>query len=471
MAHYMDELQENAPHEQEAAIDDLVTDFQKHGLSRRAFIQRAVALGLSLSAVSALLAACGSSTSGSSNLPKNTTKTLNLLTTWGGEEQDSFKAVVAPFTQSTGIKVNITATRDVNAQLTILLRGNNPPDIAIMPNPGKMQELAAQHKLLAFDSFMDMNQIHNDYASSWTDLGSYNGKLYAIFFKAANKGTVWYNPAQFQSNNYTTPASWQDMITLSNNIASSGKYPWSMGVESGAASGWPSADWVAQIFANQAGPDQYDKWVNHTIPWTDASVKNAFQYFGQIAHGNHYINGAPQSILATNFQPASFLPFESPPKAYLFYLGDFTEGFITTQFPNAKPETDFNFFPFPTINDQYKGAITVGADVVVAMRDGDSIHQLVKYLATADAQEIWVKRGGFTAVNKNVPVSDYPDAVAQASVTMLTSAPIVKYGAGDLMPAQVQTAFWKGLLDYIQDASKLDSVLSTIESTAVSAYH
>jgi alpha-glucoside transport system substrate-binding protein len=54
---------------------------------------------------------------------------------------------------------------------------------------------------------------------------------------------------------------------------------------------------------------------------------------------------------------------------------------------------------------------------------------------------------------------------------MLTAAPIVKYGAGDLMPAQVQTAFWKGLLDYIQDDSKLDSVLSTIESTAVSAYH
>ncbi len=467
MAH-MDELEENAS--QEAAIEGLVTDYQKHGLSRRAFIQRAVALGLSLSAVSALLAACGGTTSASS-IPTNSTKTLSLLTTWGGEEQASFKAVVAPFTQSTGITVNITATRDVNAQLTILLRGNNPPDIAILPNPGKMQELAAQHKLLALDSFLDMNQIHNDYASSWIDLGSYGGKLYAIFFKAANKGTVWYNPAQFTSNNYTTPATWQDMITLSNTIASSGKYPWSMGVESGAASGWPSADWVAQIFANQSGPAQYDKWVAHTIPWTDASVKNAFQYFGQIAHGNHYINGSPQSILATNFQPASYAPFQSPPTAYMYYLGDFTEGFITTQFPKLQPETEFNFFPFPTINDQYKGAITVGADVVVAMRNGDSIHQLVKYLATADAQAIWVKRGGFTAVNKNVPISDYPDAVSQASVKMLTSAPIVKYGAGDLMPAQVQTDFWKGLLTYIQDSSQLNTVLGNIESTAVTAYH
>ncbi len=133
MAH-VDEPQENAP--QEAAIETLVADYQKRGFSRRAFIQRSLALGLSLSAASALLAACGS-TAAPATSPPTTRKHLTLLTTWGGEEQDSFKAVVAPFTQSTGIRVNITATRDVNAQLTILLRGNNPPDIAILAESGQ----------------------------------------------------------------------------------------------------------------------------------------------------------------------------------------------------------------------------------------------------------------------------------------------------------------------------------------------
>ena len=459
---YTDNPQEQP---QQEAIDSLVTEYQTRGLSRRSFIQRSLALGLSLSAASTLLAACGGSSSGNDN-----PKTLTLLTTWGGEEQDSFKAVVKPFTDRTGIKVTITATRDLDAQLTIQIRGKNPPDIAILPNPGKMQQLASQHNLIALNDLVDMGAMQDNYAKSWIDLGSYNGKLYAIFFKAANKGTVWYNPAQFQSNNYAVPGTWQNMISLSNSIAGQGKYPWSMGVESGAASGWPAADWVAQIFVNQSGPDQYDKWVAHQIPWTDSSVKNAFQYFGQIAHGQHYIAGAPQSILATGFTDASYAPFKSPPTAYMFYLGDFTEGFITTQFKSLKPETDFNFFPFPTINDSYKGAITVGADVVVAMRNNNSVKQLVQYLATADAQAIWVKRGGFTAVNKNVPVSDYPDPVAQASVTMLTSAPIVKYGAGDVMPSQVQNAMWKGLLTYIQSPDQLDSVLGQIESTAQSAY-
>jgi alpha-glucoside transport system substrate-binding protein len=53
---------------------------------------------------------------------------------------------------------------------------------------------------------------------------------------------------------------------------------------------------------------------------------------------------------------------------------------------------------------------------------------------------------------------------------MLTSATTFRFGAGDLMPPAVQQAFWKGLLTFIGDQHQLDSVLSTIESTAQQAY-
>ena len=452
--------------DQQRQLDRLVEDYTERGLSRREFMRYATALGLSLGVAGAILDACGSS-SGSGVI---SSKTIDLLNVWTGEEQDSFNAVVAPFKQQNGITINLDTTRDLNTLLTSRLQANNPPDIAILPNPGKMQQLAKQGKLIALDSFLDMNQINQEYAQAWTSLGSYNNKLYAIFYKAANKGTVWYNPSQFTSNSYTIPSSWQDMLTLSTSIANSGKYPWSMGVSSGAASGWPAADWMAEIYLNQSGPDMYDKWVAHQIPWTDPSIKSAFQMFGQIAGGSHYINGAPDSILATGFQQASYLPFDTPPQAYMFYLGDFTEGFITSQFTKAVAGTDFAFFPFPTINTQYAGAVTGGADVVVALRNTTAVQALVKYLATAQAQEIWVKRGGFTAVNKSVPLSAYPDAVSQNSAKMLTSASIYRFGADDLMPPAVENAFWTAMLNYIKTPSSLDSILSSMESTALQAY-
>jgi alpha-glucoside transport system substrate-binding protein len=54
---------------------------------------------------------------------------------------------------------------------------------------------------------------------------------------------------------------------------------------------------------------------------------------------------------------------------------------------------------------------------------------------------------------------------------MLTGATTFRFGAGDLMPPAVQQAFWKSLLAFISDQHQLDSILSTIESTAQQAYN
>ncbi|MEO6892164.1 MAG: ABC transporter substrate-binding protein [Ktedonobacteraceae bacterium] len=454
---------------QRGEVDRLVEDVRQQRIGRRAFIQRAMAAGLAASSVSALLAACdgdGGTTNPGSTMPSQ----VDVLNVWGGEEQDSFRAVVAPFTSRTKIKVNIESTRDLDAALTTRLRGNSPPDIAILPNPGKMQQLAGQNKLIRLDTFLNMGQIHTDYQSSWVDLGTYNGGFYALFYKTTNKGTIWYNPAQFEAAGLQIPVTWSDLIAVSDTLASRGKYPWSMGVDSGAASGWPAADWIAEIYLNQSGPAMYDKWVAHKIPWTDASIKSAFRLFGRIVAGKHYIHSAPQSILATGFQDATSAPFSKPSRAYMNYLGDFAAGFITSQFPTARPGTDFNFFPFPTINQQFQGSVTGGADVVVAMKDNGAVRELITYLATAGAQAIWVKRGGFTSANKSLDLKAYPNAVAQASAKMLTAAKSFKFGAGDLMPPAVQQAFWKGMQVFIGNPSQLASVLSAIEAAAQQAY-
>jgi alpha-glucoside transport system substrate-binding protein len=60
--------------------------------------------------------------------------------------------------------------------------------------------------------------------------------------------------------------------------------------------------------------------------------------------------------------------------------------------------------------------------------------------------------------------------VAQNSAKMLTTAPNIRFGAGDIMPPQVQQAWWKGMLTFIASPEQLDSVLSGIESVAQQSY-
>jgi alpha-glucoside transport system substrate-binding protein len=443
-------------------VDRLLGAYLDSRLGRRPFLRRALALGLSFSAASSLLAACGG---------KATNVSLDVLNNWSGEEQASFQAVVAPFTNSTGISINIEATRDLNAALNTRLNANDPPDIAVIPNPAQLRQMASQQQLFPLDAFLDMQQMRKNYDSDWLNLASYQDHLYALVYRVSNKGTIWYNPIHFQAHGYALPQTWDDLIALSDSIANNGAYPWSLGINSGETTGWPAADWIAEIYLRQFGATLYDQWVNHQIPWTHASLKTAFQLFGQIVGNRQYIAGAPQSVLGNGYEMACYEPFSTPPQVYMDYLGDFAIGFITNKFPTARPGLDFNFFPFPVLDPHYSSGITVGADLVVAMRNTEAVQLFMTYLSTAQAQTIWVKRGGANSVNLDVNLENYPDDVARASVRMLVDTQNVRlFGAGDMMPFPVEQAFWRGLQNFIRSPDQLDGILRQIEVVAQLAY-
>ena len=191
---------------------------------------------------------------------------VRVLGLWSGPELDSFMTVKATWEKDTGGIVDWEGTQDLPDILIARVQAGNPPDIAILPNPGLMQQLAKEGKLVPLNSFMDMNQVNKDYAPAWIDLGSYDGKLYAIFYKVANKATIWYNPKAFAAANYPVPKTWDDMIKLADKMVADGHTPFSIVAESGAASGWPLTDWISEIVLNNCGPDLYDKWIAGEIP-------------------------------------------------------------------------------------------------------------------------------------------------------------------------------------------------------------
>lgn len=397
--------------------------------------------------------------------------TINVLGVWGGDELASFQAMVAPWEEQTGGAMGFSGTRDLIAILTTRIQAGNPPDVAILPNPGQMVELARDGELVALDSFLDMGRIRQDYAQGWIDLGTVDGNLYGIFMKADSKGTVWYNPKVFQVNGWEVPDNWDELIALSDEILAEGSMaPWSVAIESGEASGWPATDWIGEILLHESGGNIYDQWVNHDISWTDSRIKSAWEKFGQIVLTSGYVPGGATAALATNFVDGSYLPYEDPPKAAMYYLGAFTQGFIAEQFPSLMADEDYSFFPFPTITPSYAGAVTGGANVVVVFKDNATTRSFVEYLASPEAQQIWVTRGGFTAVNKQVSLSAYPDPLARRAAEQLTGATIFRFDADDNMPSAVQKAFWDGTLAYLQDPSQLDSILAQIEAVANDYY-
>ena len=187
-----------------------------------------------------------------------TGQSVTVIGTWGGTEQDAFFAMVKPWEDQTGAKVKYTGTRDLNTVLTTGVASGVLPDLAGLPGPGQMTEWA--DSLIDLGGVLDTATYTSETAAPLVQLGTVNGKLVGVFIKTAVKGLIWYSPKTIDIASGSTKT-WDDLKALATANKTKADAEWCMGVESGAASGWPGTDWIEDIVLRQAGPDVYNSLV------------------------------------------------------------------------------------------------------------------------------------------------------------------------------------------------------------------
>jgi alpha-glucoside transport system substrate-binding protein len=441
---------------------------------------------LAIASVAGLIfAACSSNSGGSSNAPGSTGGTgatlppaslsqiggeVSIVAVWSGgddpkSEQYAFMQVLKPFTDKTGVKINYTATRDINA---VLSNTASLPDIAGIPGPGKMIELAQAGTLKPLDDLFDTNAYRQD--TPGASALQVDGKQYAEFFKGSIKGLIWYNPKNYTGGD---PTSWDDLNSKGQAAATAlggNAKEWCIGVKSDPGSeGWPGTDWIEDIVIRQSGPDVYDSWVNGKQKWTSPEIKNAWTEFGKAVTNGF---GGATNIAAGDFRKSGDGLFSSPPQCVFHHQASFITSFFQTDNPSLKAGTDYNFFLMPDINPSFSGAVTGGGDLVGMFHDTPQAKALMQYLVTPEAQAIWPKIPGSGALSGSKAVSTdiYPDDLTKKAAQDLANAKIFRFDGSDAMPAAMSDAFLKGVLNFIQDQSKLDSILQNLDQVQQSAY-
>jgi len=392
---------------------------------------------------------------------------VTMAVLWTGSELEALEKTLIPFEQETGIDVIVESVgRDLPAVLVTRLAAGNPPDVAGLPNPGQMKEFAEQGALVALDDLANLA----DQPAAFVDLGTVNDHVYGLFIAADFKSLIWYNTKQFAARGYVVPTSWPALIALSNQIVTDGGTPWAIGLESGAASGWAGTDWIEDIMLRTAGPDLYDQWVNHEIPWTHPAVKKAFEYFGQIVNAPGYVYGGATGALTIFFGDSPAALFTDPPGAYLHRQASFIQSFMLDANPDLVALEDYNAFVFPPISPVVGNPLLGSGDLVGVFNDTPEAKALANYLASAEAQGIFCGELGKIAVNKKVDPSIYLDPITAWAASTIAEAETFRFDASDLMPTPVGAGtFWSGVLDYISGIP-LMTVLEAIEASAVDSY-
>lgn len=450
--------------------------------------RRGMAVAAVLVSAGLVLAGCGGSDDkggsgdASGKSPGEGKAECAQLTQFGdltGKDVTVYTSIVAPedqphidswkvFEDCTGADVKYEGSKEFETQLQVRVQSGNPPDIAYIPQPGLLQTLVGTGKVVEAPDTVAAN-VDKWFGEDWRSYGSVDGKLYAAPLGANVKSFVWYSPKMFADNGWEIPTTWDDMLALSDTIAATGIKPWCAGIESGEATGWPATDWLEDVLLRSVGPDVYDQWVAHEIPFNDPAVVESLDNVGAILKNDQYVNGGigdVSSIATTAFQDGGLPILDGKCALHRqasFYAANWPEG------TDVSENGDVFAFYLPPMGDEFGSPVLGGGEFVAAFSDAIEVQAFQTYLSSdqwANEKAKATPNGGWVSANTGLDIANLASPVDKLSGEILQNPDAVfRFDGSDMMPGEVGAgSFWKEMTNWITGESTQDA-LDNIESS------
>lgn len=422
--------------------------------------------GLALLALMALATAClGGGDAGGGDGGGGT---VEIFGAFSGGEEEAFNESLAEFEEESGISVEYVSSSDFTTLITSRVEGGDPPDIALFPQPGAILDFADRDAVTALNDVIDLGAIEETLIPGFLDATSgEDGSVYGVPMRMAVKSIVWYPVPEFEEAGYEVPETYDDLLALTEQIASDGGTPWCIGAESGADTGWVMTDWVEENMLRLHGPDVYDQWVSNEIPFDSPEVVEAGEMFGEIAFTDGWVLGGPQGILTTAFGDAPNPMFEDEPACWLHRQGNFITGFFPDEVQEALGE-NVGTFVYPPVEDGFDGTPILGGGDLAALFDADNeaAVETLEFLASDEFGEPWAEAGGWLSPHATFDSGLYSDEIAQQIATLAQEGDVFRFDASDLMPASVGAgSFWDGMVAWMSGDVEIDEALANIEES------
>lgn len=382
-----------------------------------------------------------------------------------GAEADGFQAAFDAFSQEEGIEVIYSGSRDFETQIRVAAESGELPDIAVIPQPGLVSDLAERITPVP-QATLDANA--ENYDPYLFELVTVDDKVLAVPNKGDVKSLVWYNPSVFKENGYEIPETFEDLLALADTMKEDGIAPWCIGIESGDATGWTLTDWMEDVMLRLHGPDVYDQWVAHEIPFNDPKVKEAAEIVEEIWFTDGNVLHGRESIASTGFAQAGLPVLDGECGMHRqanFYAANFTDADAAIEFG---PEGDVDAFYLPTISDEFGKVTLTGGTYIVAFNDDPSTLAAIDFLASEDYANARIEadKGGFLSPNKAHDTSLYTSPLDQTLAEILVEADPVRFDGSDSMPSEVGAgSFWSEGTDWVLATSELDDFLDAVEES------
>ncbi|MFD0433018.1 ABC transporter substrate-binding protein [Streptomyces sp. WAC 01325] len=348
--------------------------------SRRRFLA-----GLGATGTAALLSGCVTSTSSSkSSSDGAVTLQSNLSAPQAKAAMEDLAAAYGK--KGTGdVSLNTVAAETFRTQLPTYLTSANPPDVYTW-YPGSVADAYAKKDLLlGLDDLWGSSELKG-YSKALNSLcTSSSGKK--VFVPATYYWWgMFYRKSNFAKWGVSEPKSWDDFLDLCDKLKSKGVAP--IGLGAGGNTAWVASAWFDYLDIRINGAQYHRELLAGKHRFDDPEVRKVFDRWQEVLP---YFD--PNGT-AGAFQDATTALLNG--RSGMMLIGTF--------FADAAPKDaldDIDFFRFPIIDPKVPLAEEAPTDGYFASaRTGrkDGVLDLLAYLATAEAQEIYIKGSSGTVL-------------------------------------------------------------------------
>jgi DNA-binding SARP family transcriptional activator/ABC-type glycerol-3-phosphate transport system substrate-binding protein len=392
------------------------------------------------------------------------------------------------FEERTGIDVVYEFNPATEAEVEAAAERGDPPDLAILPQPGTVVDLAREGHLMDLSAYLDPAQARRQVGDYLVDVASSSSGWFGVPVELNLKGLVWYPVPEFDQAGYVTPKTWDELVALTQQMVADGRTPWCIGLESGQFSGWPATDWIEALVLRLGGVDLYDRWAEGDIPFNDPVIRKAVTMFGQVAFGDGFVRGGADSMSRLTYSDAGDPMFANPPGCWLHHQSSFMQENLP---PGAAAGADTSYFVMPPIERGGDELVFGGAGMMGAFRDRPEVREFLRWVMSPQWGALWAANpsGTFLPYNAGFDVgrcraSELPEAVNAVRVRLCQEARDAiaagqwRFDASDLMPPDIGAltetgtpgAFLQGMIDHADHGpDNLDQVLADIEAARARA--
>ncbi|MBG7699339.1 extracellular solute-binding protein [Streptomyces sp. MC1] len=357
--------------------------------------------GLGAAGATALLSGCVTSTSSAKTSSKGPVTLQSNLS--APQAKAAMEDLVAAYAKKGEGRANLNtvAAETFRTQLPTYLTSANPPDVYTW-YPGSVADTYAKKNLL-----LDLDDVWN----ASPDLKRYSKALNSLCTVSSGKKVfvpttyywwgMFYRKSNFAKWGVSAPNSWDEFLDLCDKLKSKGVAP--IGLGAGGNTPWVASAWFDYLDIRINGAAYHRQLLAGKHRFDDPEVRKVFDRWQEVLP---YFD--PDGT-AVAFQDASTSLLNG--RTGMMLIGTF--------FADAAPKNaldDIDFFRFPVIDPKVPLAEEAPTDGYFASaRSGrrDQVFDLMKYLATAEAQEIYIKGSSGTVLPCNPEAKDAGTALVK----------------------------------------------------------